>query len=637
MAYSSRTPPLPLDNKVNGAGRDPATPLSLITASHPTLNSTSSPREDIADSLSQLRHLALANDSSLLLLVANTRSLLPKIPVIQAISSTTDPSIMCITETWLSPSQNNSRLSLPGYILFRNDRKFRTGGGVLIYCKSHLEPTPISDPYLSNFPESLWLSINSGNEDFPLGCLYSPPSPPSREIDKLVSLFTYASTLPYKHKIIVGDLNLPGVNWSSFVGPPHFQPLISQFAADGWHQHVECPTRLKHTLDVVLSQGNILMSTSVGPLFPGSDHNIIVCRVSKEPCSKLAEPKPLSSSLHCSLVPLTYRHNISPEISSAFEIVLGTMDWTDFSTAPSVDSACDIFYNILLTTLHWVSPPADLQTPSEPAYIRKLKYKLIKLQQCHQDSNDIHHLIRIHRLTNELNAANFHCEVKREQSILAQPNRPKLLGRLFKTRCTRSESNIYRIRSESGELFSSPDSVSECFNTYFASCYKSDGEISNCPQNLHSLPTSSLSYIVFSRSDVAYSLKRLKPSSVAGPDGIPGILLVRAGEVLIDLIFLLFKHSLEKATVPLHWKHSIVTPRFKTGSKLCVSSYRGIHHTCLLARTIERIIKKHLNEHLIKNNLISAQQYGFLSRRSVDACQIHFFQLIADAREKIFL
>ena len=48
-----------------------------------------------------------------------------------------DPSIICITESWLSSLISDNYVHLEDYTVFRNDRN-ENGGGIIIYAKSAL-------------------------------------------------------------------------------------------------------------------------------------------------------------------------------------------------------------------------------------------------------------------------------------------------------------------------------------------------------------------------------------------------------------------------------------------------------------------------------------------------------------------
>ncbi|GAA49706.1 hypothetical protein CLF_103450, partial [Clonorchis sinensis] len=70
--------------------------------------------------------------TSLSIMLFNARSLLPKIHNLRAISAIVQPSVICVTETWLTDETPDTAISLPGYDIHRSDRKNSRGGGCAI-------------------------------------------------------------------------------------------------------------------------------------------------------------------------------------------------------------------------------------------------------------------------------------------------------------------------------------------------------------------------------------------------------------------------------------------------------------------------------------------------------------------------
>jgi hypothetical protein len=72
------------------------------------------------------KHQLQANSN---ILYFNVRSLLPKLDDLRIICSLHSPDIVCITESWLDSSIENSEIIIQGYIIHRHDRN-RHGGGI---------------------------------------------------------------------------------------------------------------------------------------------------------------------------------------------------------------------------------------------------------------------------------------------------------------------------------------------------------------------------------------------------------------------------------------------------------------------------------------------------------------------------
>ena len=57
-------------------------------------------------------------------LIANVRSLVPKVDELEQIIKMNDVDMICLTETWLHPSILDSVLFLSNYVLFRREKVF---------------------------------------------------------------------------------------------------------------------------------------------------------------------------------------------------------------------------------------------------------------------------------------------------------------------------------------------------------------------------------------------------------------------------------------------------------------------------------------------------------------------------------
>ena len=63
---------------------------------------------------------------------------------------------------------------------------------------------------------------------------------------------------------------------------------------------------------------------------------------------------------------------------------------------------------------------------------------------------------------------------------------------------------------------------------------------------------------------------------------------------------------------------SIITPIFKKSEATNSNNYRPISITCVMCRVLECIISKQLVFYLIPNNLLTKNQYGFISGKSTE-------------------
>ena len=68
--------------------------------------------------------------------------------------------------------------------------------------------------------------------------------------------------------------------------------------------------------------------------------------------------------------------------------------------------------------------------------------------------------------------------------------------------------------------------------------------------------------------------------------------------------------------IPRDWKFANTVPIYKKGNKAEVSNYRPVSLTNVVCKVMESIIRDHVMEHFLKNDLFSNRQYGFLKGRS---------------------
>lgn len=79
------------------------------------------------------------------LLLCNAQSLFFKLDELRALVEATNPSLLCVTESWLTPNIDNDIVQINGYCSFRNDRgdnplDVRKGGGTIVYASTSVSP-----------------------------------------------------------------------------------------------------------------------------------------------------------------------------------------------------------------------------------------------------------------------------------------------------------------------------------------------------------------------------------------------------------------------------------------------------------------------------------------------------------------
>jgi len=191
--------------------------------------------------------------------------------------------ILCVCESWLSPSVSNSMLDPQNkFSVLRCDRSnTKAGGGVCVFINRNLSFVQID---LSEFPliECICFDlVDILNNHFRMLCFYragtgtavSDLTNMKMIIDCLNKMCTADVT-----SVVLGDLNCPGINWQDHtVTGDNIQQLFFETTCDlGFSQYVTEATRGLNILDIILcNDPHLVCDVKVGIPFSTSDH----CRI----------------------------------------------------------------------------------------------------------------------------------------------------------------------------------------------------------------------------------------------------------------------------------------------------------------------------------------------------------------------
>ena len=112
--------------------------------------------------------------------------------------------------------------------------------------------------------------------------------------------------------------------------------------------------------------------------------------------------------------------------------------------------------------------------------------------------------------------------------------------------------------------------------------------------------------------EVESVLKTLPLAKATGPNGLSNRILRELSKELSIPYCFLFNQSLRAGIVPSSYKEANVCPVPKKGNLTDVTYYRPISLLNSEDKVLERLVFKHLFNHLRGNNLLSSLQSGFL-------------------------
>ena len=160
--------------------------------------------------------------------------------------------------------------------------------------------------------------------------------------------------------------------------------------------------------------------------------------------------------------------------------------------------------------------------------------------------------------------------------------------------------------------------MAEKLNEYFSSVFTRE-DISILPvleTKFEGREFDYLGQLIVTPTMVAMKIRDMKDNKSPGVDGIPPKLLLEIVEQISIPLATVFNLSLEEGIVPLEWKEANIIPLFKNGSRNKSENYRPVSLTSVICKLLERLIKDHLVDFLVKNKLINPSQHGFLKARS---------------------
>ena len=137
---------------------------------------------------------------------------------IEALSDRETVPFFVLTETHLKPEIKDAEVAIDQYSCFRADRKERPQGGVIIYHQQHLSIT--KEACFSNGTCEVACILLSQLNTIIVG-IYRPPDTPLalfQEALHVINTFLNEADSTRRDIFIMGDTNLPNVNWVLGIG-----------------------------------------------------------------------------------------------------------------------------------------------------------------------------------------------------------------------------------------------------------------------------------------------------------------------------------------------------------------------------------------------------------------------------------
>ena len=556
--------------------------------------------------------------NKLRILLVNFQSVKQKAADVKVLIELHKPDLICGTETWLNEEISSSEIFPDSYVIFRNDRTDKGGGGVLHAIKKNLVSSQIQDP--ANC-ELVWSEIQvRGRKPLIIGTFYrTQEDDKGQHVDELSSAITRLGDKINTHHIMVnGDFNLPNIKWAD--NSTFCKSGYSKMAADklvafsedhGFSQLVSEPTRIqgetKNILDLVFTNNapSVYKTTVMDGV---ADHLNVLVEVnvtatrkrrvkSKVFLREKADIEGISKSLR-DFLPQFHLETAGQDVDCK---------WKKFHQ--KVHQTIDKFVPHKMTSSRY----------NLPWFGRALRQLCRKKQRLYNMAK------ASQRTADWINYNNFRKVVQRKLRSARTHYISDILGEAFKGNPKVFWRYIKNLRKENtgvadllhkDELISDSRAKAEVLNQQFASVFtlENAGDLPDLGVN----KTQKISPLVISNDGVLQQLKELNASKAQGPDEIPPWFLKLAAEDISPYLTNIFQTSIDTGKVPSMWKEANITPVFKKGNRAEAANYRPVSLTSVICKVLEHIVSSHIMHHARVNDILADNQHGFRARRSTE-------------------
>ena len=518
--------------------------------------------------------------------------------------------LFAVTETWLPNSAANDPSFgpiIPNYSwIGQVGRANRSGGGVAwcahdnIFAKIKVIDTglPLSDYYQISHIQL---------EGLDLVCVYIVPGMP-QEVHETV--FNYMSQLNDKNAVVLGDFNLPDINFVEGRATGGRANTIFEHFCDKvtFQQLIEEPTRGSNILDLVFSSDpEVVESAQVLQnvhLLYGWDHKPVTASI-----ARFIET---DSDFKVTL------RNFKKMDKKLYRRILAEADWSgteanglQIKIRENIQKAISLAIPTREVSIRRLLK--EKHVSRETAAATKLAAKLHAIyRQCPSVTNygnytDMNAYKRFLRRRDENNYA----------TINVTKDAKTFWG--FVHRTTNKHRGIPTLVHHGTEITDDQgkaDTLAEGFMDVYKDRTVFSGPFSPTDPNTPLMPD-----FTFSIEKTKKAIKQMKAGSAPGVDGIGAKFYKLASDILAEPLTRLFQISYDTGVVPEEWKESMITALYKNkGPRNLRTSYRPISLLLVSFKLMEGSMKFDLCSFFDDNNLWSPCQHAFRSRRSTLTC-----------------
>ena len=534
----------------------------------------------------------------------------------------TKPDIIAITESWTHADIYDAEVEMDGYKLYRQDRTDThqgRGGGVLLYVTQKISSVAVECPVI--YTNSIWADIITSGGKTRIGVVYRSPN--STEENNSMMYEVLEEMTSTTSVIILGDFNLPGLNWDDMSADTDSQPLLEWALDKGYTQHVDFPTRENNILDLIFtSEPDMVEESQVCGKLGDSDHDMIIAHLTLS-VAKMDNHR---------RVPIFQRMK-----RNRLRRILQNADW-DSLLSGDTEGAWAAFKQFYNEAVESCLPYKTIGEKKKPMWMTRRAQKLVakkkKLWRRYRQSGRRELFERFQEINQESKEVIRRDKEDFENKMARKIKEDPKTFFAYVRGSQRTRAVVGYLKREDGSLTSTDGETAELLNQQFSSVFTRE-DVTTIPEPEEIFSGSAedrLSQILVTEEGVESKLAALKPGKAPGPDLVHPRILKEFSRELAPGLQRLYQKSLDEGIVPQDWRTANVVPLHKGGSKSSVGNYRPVSLTSVICKVLESVLKDAIVSHLKRHRLLNKTQHGFVSGRS---CLTNLLTFLEDVTKSV--
>ena len=530
----------------------------------------------------------------------NARSVCNKASLVSDHIIDHDLDVLIITETWMT--KNNAgrvkaELIPEGYSSMNQMRENKRGGGLTVLFKNKFTAKQVKSTAQPSSFEILDINLSVENSCLRLLAIYRPPGPCDAFHDEFSNLLTQLAS-SRNRVLVAGDFNIP---WEKSTDRDTMK-LRSALEEVAFTQHVNQQTHVAgHTIDLVISKGDVVASTSVADLV--SDHFAVhatlnFAKISRQRkvitsrCLKRLDHNALSEEAERSLQAITIPSSATDYAVKLDATLLSVLD----KLAPKETRTMTIRPNS-----QWMTDEI-LQAKREKRRSER-QWRKSGLQ-----SHFIAYQEKRNQLTSMIQTAKSTYEHDR---IASCGHDQRALFRHVQTLLNHDDGAACPL---------SASQLSDFFTRKIAQIRLSFNDTAYSPHALDRNMPSSLSRFKTVTLEETNRVIHASPTKSCDLDPWPAWILKKHLQIVAPALTDLINCSLLSGEFPQSWKMALITPIVKKPSldPSQPSSYRPVSNLPFASKVLERIVNTQLSDYLNHHGLHHPFQSAYRAQHSVE-------------------